>query len=387
MIDLLADRSAASFARWFSQHPEVEIISRDRCGIYAQGACQGAPQARQVADRFHLLQNLRDAVERQLSRLQTRGIPAAEESAPLAVKPVQTVAQAPPKRSRNQAQYDEAARFRHPACQVRFDQVKELQDTGQTLNDIMRETELNWRTVAKWGGVGTLPERNRMLPRRGVLAQYEDHLLKREEDGQKRDCVLLGEVRALGYSGSTSSFYRLMSLRRLRAEVAIEVEVPPSRLVETVAPENVEKPIDLHTGHIISPIVAAALCIKPRSLLTSTQVQQVDTLKNWSIDFGRMRGFVMRFRAIMRNRDVGALNGWIKEASYCGIHAMQQYARTLKADLDAVRNAVIEPWSNGQAEGQINRLKTIKRAMFGRAGIELLRARMLPLPEPVQHIC
>ncbi len=66
---------------------------------------------------------------------------------------------------------------------------------------------------------------------------------------------------------------------------------------------------------------------------------------------------------------------------------MQQHARTLNKDLDAVRNAVTEPWSNGQAEGQINRLKTIKRAMFGRAGIDLLRARMLPLAEPKRHIC
>ena len=58
---------------------------------------------------------------------------------------------------------------------------------------------------------------------------------------------------------------------------------------------------------------------------------------------------------------------------------MQQFARTLARDLRAVRNAIAEPWSSGQAEGQINRLKTLKRARYGRAGIELLRARMLPL--------
>jgi transposase len=70
VVDVLADRSAASTAPWFSQHPEVEIVSRDRCGIYARVATQGAPQARRVADRFHLLQNLRAAVERQASRTQ-----------------------------------------------------------------------------------------------------------------------------------------------------------------------------------------------------------------------------------------------------------------------------------------------------------------------------
>jgi transposase len=68
VVDVLPDRSAAGTAEWLSQHPEVEIISRDRCGLYAQGAREGAPQARQVADRFHLLQNLRETIETQLSR-------------------------------------------------------------------------------------------------------------------------------------------------------------------------------------------------------------------------------------------------------------------------------------------------------------------------------
>jgi len=73
------------------------------------------------------------------------------------------------------------------------------------------------------------------------------------------------------------------------------------------------------------------------------------------------------------------LGSWLDDASHSGIHALQQFARILARDIDAVGNAIAEPWSSGQAEGQINRLKTLKRAMFGRAGIELLRARMLPL--------
>ena len=67
VIDLLPDRSAGTTANWLKQHPEVEIISRDRCGSFAQGAREGAPQARQVADRFHILQNLREAIQTQLS--------------------------------------------------------------------------------------------------------------------------------------------------------------------------------------------------------------------------------------------------------------------------------------------------------------------------------
>lgn len=92
-----------------------------------------------------------------------------------------------------------------------------------------------------------------------------------------------------------------------------------------------------------------------------------------------MRGLAMRFRGVLRGADPDKLVSWLDDARHSGIHALQQFARTLARDSDAVRNAIAEPWRSGQAEGQINRLKTLKRAMFGRAGIELLRARMLPL--------
>ena len=87
----------------------------------------------------------------------------------------------------------------------------------------------------------------------------------------------------------------------------------------------------------------------------------------------------MRFRGILRSENAGKLGVWINDAQQSGLHAMQRFARTLRRDIDAVRNSITEQWSNGQTEGQINRLKTMKRAMYGRAGPELLRARMLPV--------
>ncbi|WP_440531395.1 transposase [Sinorhizobium fredii] len=93
----------------------------------------------------------------------------------------------------------------------------------------------------------------------------------------------------------------------------------------------------------------------------------------------------MRFRGILRSRDPGKLDSWIDDAVNSGLVAIERFARVLHRDLDAVYNAIELPWSNGQAEGQINRLKTIKRAMYGRAGPQLLRARILPLNNTHHH--
>ena len=98
-----------------------------------------------------------------------------------------------------------------------------------------------------------------------------------------------------------------------------------------------------------------------------------------------MRQLAMRFRGLLRGRAVEKLDVWLSDARHGGIYDMRRFARTLRQDIEAVRNAVLEPWSNGQTEGQINRLKTLKRSMYGRAGIELLRAQMLPLYESNLH--
>lgn len=136
---------------------------------------------------------------------------------------------------------------------------------------------------------------------------------------------------------------------------------------------------DPQTGHAISPVIAAALCIKPRGALTPDQARKVDALKAGSAAFVRVRSLATRFTGIFRGQQSGPLDAWIDNAIESNIVPIMRFARTLHRDIDAVRNAIELPWSNGQAEGQINRLKTLKRATYGRAGPELLRARMLPL--------
>ena len=136
------------------------------------------------------------------------------------------------------------------------------------------------------------------------------------------------------------------------------------------------------TGRRISPLMAAALCVKPRRQMTARQIVNVDALKAASPEFMRMRRLAMRFRGLLRGGSVEKLDVWLNDARRSGTYGMRRFVRTLRHDIEAVQNAVLKPWSNGQTEGQIN---TLKRAMYGRAGVDLLRARLMPLNNQTLH--
>lgn len=368
----LPDRSAQSTADWFKRHPEVEIVSRDRCGVYAQGAKQGAPQARQVADRFHLLQNLKLTIERQLSRT---SLLVDRPHAYKAIEPVFISANVSGKTksialTKLAEHRDLMKQTRRAARQAIFDRVKGLLAAGKSLNDVMRKTDLNWRTISRWNQFETLPARHLSSKKPGLISEFQGYLSQLWTKGMRRGSQLLHEIKKLVYSGSRASLERLLFIWRANGQSGSRTF---SHLTDNPAIE------DLNSGQLISPIIAAALCIKPRPLLTLRQAAKVAVLKAISPDFVAMRSFAMRFRGIMGSRDLDKLNLWMDDVRHCGIYGMQRFARSLQQDTHAVRNAITEPWSNGQLEGKISRLKMLKRAMYGRANVELLRARMMPV--------
>src|SRR6202030_1213964 len=147
VVDVLQDRTTAGTAEWLRQHPEVEIVSRDRCGLYAQGAREGAPQARQVADRFHLLQNLRETIETQLSRAdRSTGralLPESNDEDPA------TIACGSGGR-RDVAAHRHLTRQAHRRSrQAIFDQIHTLREAGTFIGDIARQTGCGRRSIRK----------------------------------------------------------------------------------------------------------------------------------------------------------------------------------------------------------------------------------------------
>ena len=163
VLDVLADRTTTGTAEWLRQHPEVEIVSRDRCGLYAQGAREGAPQARQVADRFHLLQNLRETIETQLSRAdRSTGRALLQEAND---EDVTMIADGPGGR-REVAEHRHLTRQAHlRSRQAVFDQIHTLRDAGTSIGDIVRQTGFGPRSIRKWLKFSAPPERCATAPK------------------------------------------------------------------------------------------------------------------------------------------------------------------------------------------------------------------------------
>jgi len=376
VVEVLPDRSAATAADWFKRHPEIEVVSRDRAGLYADAARQGAPQARQVADRFHLLKNFRETIERQLGRFEA---PIRESALPVEdddmseqkITEISELCQdfVPPENLGH--------RRREAARQAMFDEIRKLYDAGNTVIEIARKLGLGPRRVYRWVRRIDLPELNVMEPKLSTPAYFEAFLARRWADGSTKVRHLFSDIRHRGYTGSFSHLARFLAPWRTKTlGDAEKARFSPDE--EALAAPRV-KTLDPMTGRQISPLTAPALCVKPRGQMTDRQIVNVDALKAASADFTTMRHLAMRFRGLLRGGTVERLDMWLSDAGKSGIYGMRRFVRTLRQDIEAVRNAVLEPWSNGQTEGQINKLKMIKRAMYGRASVDLLRARMLPL--------
>src|ERR1700677_2122228 len=321
VADVLKTRSADGTTDWLKQHPGIEFVSRDRCGLYAQGIRQGAPAARQAADRHEVV--------RRRSQLYRQAL---------------------------------------------FVNAKRMHVAGRTFGDIAAEIGADRRTIAKWVSLDDLPDRQRSAIKPSSPLYFQEFLERRWAAGDRSGRRLFHDVRNRGYIGSFSHLERLLSTWRKGAPGQTPSPPPPAK----VEPLGEAPAIDPTTGWRISPMVAASLCMKPTPTLTPSEAAKVGALKEGSPSFVVMRRLAMRFRGLLQGANPSNLDRFLHDARRSRLSSMQQFARTLTRDTEAVKHAIAEPWSSGQAEGQINRLKTLKRAMYGRASIELLRARMLP---------
>ena len=364
-VDVLPDRSAATVATWLRKHPTIRVISRDRGGTYAKGAREGAPQAQQVADRFHLIKNWQDHTADLIgpwepkSRDQPTNDPR-DESQSLATEKVGNgpVGEFGPVSPADRRRQD------------RWEAVHQLWDQGHSMTAIAEQLHRDPKTVRK-DLAAARPRKPQSPPHRPD--PVETQLLTELWQGQRTTAQDLWEAaRKRGYVKSVASVSRWLRQRRghvQRGRSPSRTQTPDSERKEAT-PLKAKKP---WTGRQWAHFLGTAWPRLPRRAthaLSQRLAQDPVYRKAWTLT----RHF---HTLVAHRRGEKALTAWCRLAESSEIPAFVAFAQTLHHDWDAVVAGVTVEWSQGPVEGLNTRTKFLKRMMYGRAALPLLRARIL----------
>jgi transposase len=370
-IDLLPNRESETLARWLKAHPGIEVVCRDRSRAYAEAISVGAPGAAQVADRWHLIKNLGEAMERLLTRKHKLARDAAQllvgapkkensspdaESAPTPVTllPVQPRAQVIARRAKRIELYDEVMR---------------LKREGAPTEKIARRVGKSPRTVYRWSQAGEFREQVRH--RRSALDSHLPYITSRWAEGCRNISELWRELAARGYRGSRKSLSNYLHRRILMSK-----PTPRHRPKQAKHADRANTSSGSARMPAPSPRQAMWMLLKPEGLKES-QSEMIGELRRLSPEIKNAADLACRFLQLVRGRQSEQLSAWIIDVEQSGVAELKAFARGLEQDRAAVNAALSQDWSNGQVEGQVHRLKLLKRQMYGRAKPDLLRAKVL----------
>jgi transposase len=353
VLDLLPNRKAESAAAWMREHPEIEVVSRDRGGDYASAAVAGAPQAIQCADRFHILKNLGEVLEGLLARhLATKRQKKIQETLEEHIPIEQTTrsVRRSPKVERLQQAYREERL-------ARYEQVVTLRKLGMSQAAIAKRVGMGQSTVGNWLAAGAYPETTRG-PYVSRLDPYLPYLFQRWESGCHNMVCLHQELVARGYKGSYASV-RDHLVRRL----------PEGK--KNSSHDNELSPAPL------SPRQATLLFLRRPEQLTPEEQADLLTLCQTHPEVDQTYDLVQQFAQMLRTRSGEQLDTWLAKVAESQIPELQSFLFGIERDKSAVVAGLTLPHSNGIVEGKVNKLKLLKRMGYGRAGFPLLRQRVL----------
>jgi transposase len=357
----------------------LEMVSRDRGGDYASAATQAAPQAVQVADRFHVFKNVSEAVELALTRCRAEIRKKAEDAVSDQVnQQFQAIPEETPEAVLPEmwkpipgANKERERLVRREQRHDRYQQAIELQSKGLTRIEIAQRTGLSERTLRRWLNADTFPEARRRRKRPSEFDKYGPYVLQRWEDGCRNGTQLLQEAKALGYSGSYTSFSRfLKTLREKREEQPC---YPKPQKLQNSRPVCVPShPLQHFTAH-----EALWLFVREPAVLDEKEKEVLSVLRQLSETANTLYQLVQEFRHLLHAREGAKLDNWLEKAKASHIPEWLRFVRGVEFDKAAVVAGLTYPQSNGLVEGHVNKLKLIKRMGYGRAAFPLLRQRVL----------
>jgi transposase len=383
VMDLLPERSSDSTANWLRTQPQVEVVTRDRSTLYASGITAANPQVVQVADRFHLHVNLREAVVRMLDR-HHQDVTAAAQAAvnpPLLVQPEEPVPPQPvpteeeaktndvtaaaTDQSAPLAKGAEHSMNRRAKRLARYEQILQLRDSGVGIRAIAKQMGMGRETVKKFLRAGAFPERAKTR-RSSLIDRYKDELRRLWDSGTRNAMELYKQIAAQGFRGSCYLVRRCIASWR-----------DPAQQTHVSGPRPKSKGSQATPARISSNRLSWLL-MKEDIKRDAGEQKLIDDLlascEPLRIGIELAKGF----KPALANHQPQDLWAWTQQAMQGGVPMeIRSFAQGLVRDAASVEPAVKLKWNNGRAEGHVNRIKLIKRKMYGRAKFDLLRIRVL----------
>lgn len=367
-VDLLPDREAATVEAWLKAHPGAAVICRDRAGAYAEGARAGAPGAAQVADRWHLWHNLAEYAEKTAGRHRSCLLEAARETAAGGDEDAGEASapdtQAPGSPAGEQAPPDRLLDSCGPERRLvtrtreRYDDIRARLDAGQSQAAIIRATGLSPKTVSRFARAGSIDELLvKAVARESKLDEFKPYLCRRWNEGARDAAVLNAELRQQGWTGSARTVRRYIAPFR-KTDAAPE---PPPAVPKTRQ-------------------ITRLLLTRPDHL-DSDEQEQLAGIRAQCPHINALAGHVAAFAEMMTSlTGAAALDNWLAAVDADDQPELHSFATGIRNDKAAVINGLTLPYSSGGVEGTVNKIKTVKRQMYGRAGFPLLRRRVMLHP-------
>jgi transposase len=365
VVDMLPDREAATVEAWLKKHPGTALICRDRAGAYAEAASAGAPDAIQVADRWHLWHNLAGYAEKTAGRHRAcllaagRGTQDGDgrqegEGLPGGSCPDQEN-QLPP-----DGFLDAHGRERRLVARTRerYADIRARLDAGQSQAAISRDTGLTAKTVRRFTRAQGIDELLvKAVTRESKLDEFKPYLCRRWDNGIRDAAVLHAELRERGWTGSVKTVQRYVApFRKTAAPAGPPPAVPKTRQITRL------------------------LLTRPGHLQPGEQAQLAD-IRARCPHLDSLAGHIGAFAEMMANLTGAAgLDAWLAAVEADDQPELHSFATGVRSDKEAVVNGLTLPCSSGRVEGTVNKIKMIKRQMYGRAGFALLRRRVMLHP-------
>jgi transposase len=368
-IDLLPDRSASTLAAWLQAYPSAQTIGRDGSKEYARGIAEGAPTAVEVLDRWHLLKNLREeALERMLDRnqqfLSKIELPSSTRTGKTTSS--LTLDYTPPLRSPSERARSRAKREKR---YVRYGMVRELHSRGMSMRTIAKKLGISRYAVRRYVNADTFPERRPHRRRPSMLDPFEPYLKRRWEEGCRNGMQLWRDLHKQGYPGSRKRVAQWVQQRR--------EEPAPTTPKKYLSRSSDGLPGGSGAARGSSPHQQAWLLLREPEDLSDDEREALKQMQGVCEDVVAAYPLAQQFVRMIRAREAEAFNPWLEAAEGSSVADLRSFASELRRERKAVEAALTLPYSNGQTEGQINKLKLIKRSMYGRANFDLLRQRFL----------